>query len=350
MLLNTIDEAVSNLFPGYFALVMATGIVSIASDLVGFRWIAMALLYVNAVAYVVLWVLTLLRLARYLPRMLADLTNHTRGAGFFTIVAGTCVLGSQFIHVAGDLRVGAVLWWIGLGLWVVIMYGFFSAITVIEEKPSLDRGINGAWLISIVATQAASILATQLAAPYRGEHPMLLFFALSMFLVGCMLYIFIITLILYRFSFFRLTMAALTPPYWINMGAVAITTLAGATLILHADKWSVLLDLTPFLKGFTLLFWAMATWWIPLLFILGAWRHLHERYPVTYDPQYWGMVFPLGMYAACTFRLSEALGVPFLMEIPRYFIYVALAAWLLTFLGMMKRLLLPASPSVSTGA
>jgi len=230
------------------------------------------------------------------------------------------------------------------------MSGFFSAITVIEEKPSLDRGINGAWLISIVATQAASILATQLAAPYRGEHPVLLFFALSMFLVGCMLYIFIITLILYRFSFFRLTMAALTPPYWINMGAVAITTLAGATLILHADKWSVLLDLTPFLKGFTLLFWAMATWWIPLLFILGAWRHLHERYPVTYDPQYWGMVFPLGMYAACTFRLSEALGVPFLMEIPRYFIYVALAAWLLTFLGMMKRLLLPASPSVSTGA
>jgi len=109
VLLNTIDEAVSNLFPGYFALVMATGIVSIASDLVGFRWIAMALLYVNAVAYVVLWVLTLLRLARYLPRMLADLTNHTRGAGFFTIVAGTCVLGSQFIHVAGDLRVGAVL-------------------------------------------------------------------------------------------------------------------------------------------------------------------------------------------------------------------------------------------------
>ncbi|MBS1252690.1 MAG: putative membrane protein [Anaerolineales bacterium] len=80
----------------------------------------------------------------------------------------------------------------------------------------------------------------------------------------------------------RLSPETLTPPYWINMGAVAITTLAGATLMLNTSQWTFLGEILPFLKGFTLFFWATGTWWIPLLFILGAWRHLYKRFPLGY--------------------------------------------------------------------
>ena len=333
------NQAIANLFPGYFALVMATGIVSIAAHLLEMNLIARALLFVNIIAYTVLWLLLLIRLIRFFPRVRADIADHVRGPGFFTVVAGTCVLGSQLIIVAGQTDAATVLWFIGLVLWAVIMYSFFTFVTIRENKPPLENGLSGAWLISAVATQSISVLGTLLASRFEAFREPILFLTLCMFLVGCMLYLLLITLIFYRFTFLNLTSATLTPPYWINMGAVAITTLAGARLILAAPEWSFLTEILPFLKGFTLFFWAGGTWWIPLLFILGFWRHVYKRFPLRYDPQYWGMVFPLGMYTACTFQLSKAINFEPLMLIPRVFIYFALAAWLAASVGLIYSLL-----------
>lgn len=59
---------------------------------------------------------------------------------------------------------------------------------------------------------------------------------------------------------FNLHAEDLGPPYWITMGADAIAVLAGSVLIINAEKWQILIELLPFLKGFTLLFWAIGTW------------------------------------------------------------------------------------------
>jgi tellurite resistance protein TehA-like permease len=337
-------NAAANLFPGYFALVMATGIISIAAHLLAMRTVALTLLVINAVAYVVLWLLLLLRLILFFPRIKTDIADHVRGPGFFTVVAGTCVLGSQLIIVVGRDGVAAFLWLAALLLWAIIMYTFFTAITVRENKPTLETGLNGAWLIAVVATQSISVLGTLLTTRWATYQEPLLFFTLCMFLIGCMLYILLITLIFYRFTFLNVTTATLTPPYWINMGAVAITTLAGARLILAAPDWSFLRDVLPFLKGFTLFFWAAGTWWIPLLLIFGLWRHVYKRFPLRYDPQYWGMVFPLGMYTVCTFQLSNAIGFAPLLIIPRYFIYFAFAGWLAAATGLIHSLLVKSRP------
>ena len=138
-----------------------------------------------------------------------------------------------------------------------------------------------------------------------------------MFMIGSMLYLAIIPLIFYRLTFVRLTSRDFSPPYWINMGAVAITTLAGATLMMRVGHWPVLDQISSFLPGFTLFFWAAATWWIPLLIALMIWRYVVRR-EVPARAWLWGMVFPLGMYTTATFQLSRATHLEFLARIPEF--------------------------------
>ncbi|HZS85696.1 MAG TPA: tellurite resistance/C4-dicarboxylate transporter family protein [Stellaceae bacterium] len=335
---SRILAAAEILYPGYFALVMATGALSIALYLLRHETLARALFAVNVLAYSTLTALLLLRVAYFRARILTDLLDYGRAPGFFTLVAGTCVFGTNIAVTMRLTEIATVFWGAGILLWVLVMYSFFAIVVTRADKPDLESGINGAWLIAAVATQSVAVLGGTLAPSFAA--PMIpLFFCVVMYLIGAMLYLTIITLIFYRLTFIRLTSAAFLPPYWINMGAVAITTLAGATLISRAALSPVLMELLPFLRGFTLFFWASATWWIPLLLILMAWRHLVMRYPFEYEPQYWGMAFPLAMYTTGTWRLADALKLDFLMTVPRLFVWLAGFVWLVVFGGMFHAIL-----------
>ena len=82
--------------------------------------------------------------------------------------------------------------------------------------------------------------------------------------------------------------------------------------------------------------WAIASWWIPWLFLMGLWRHFILRYPFWFNVGWWGMVFPLGMYTTATATLAQAMPLPAILKyIAAVFVWIAIAAWVVTFVNML---------------
>src|SRR5699024_9138205 len=110
--------------------------------------------------------------------------SHEKGPGFFTLVVGTCVFGSQIYIVTDNEWLPLILLVLGIFLWVIVMYTFFISVTIRKKKPRLSEGINGAWLIAAVGTQSVSVLGTLLSPSINTGKDILLFFTLCMYFLG----------------------------------------------------------------------------------------------------------------------------------------------------------------------
>src|SRR5262249_20720144 len=151
--------SVRDLPPNIFAVVMATGIVSLALDGAGHHLLAHALFWLNVGLYAALWVLLLTRVVRYRADLVADLRSHARAPGFFAPVAPPCVLGRQCVLLSGVSTAGLALWGVGVAFWVALTYAMVPGLMEVASKPKPEAGLNGAWLLSVVGTQAVSVLA-----------------------------------------------------------------------------------------------------------------------------------------------------------------------------------------------
>ena len=318
-------SAVATLFPGYFAMVMATGIIAVAAFQQRIEWLADILYALTVAAYVVLAVLLVLRVIRYPRAFGADVIAHAKGFAFLTTVAGTNVLGAASVTIHGWYALGWALWSLSLALWAGFLYATLIAVVIHPNKPGLESGINGSWFLLTVSTESIAVLGALLLARDGGD--LLAFVAVAAFVLGVVLYVIVMTMVFLRWTFMELDPTEADPPAWIAAGAVAITVLAGSNLLVAAPGAPRLERLAPFIEGVVVLAWATSTFWFPLMVAIGVWRHLVRKVPLRYHPAYWALVFPLGMYSASTFKMRVAIRLDAFPWLPKLALAVALVAW-----------------------
>ncbi|HCU93869.1 MAG TPA: tellurite resistance protein permease [Actinobacteria bacterium] len=328
--LTRLRTGIKDLFPGYFALVMATGIVSTAVALDGAATLSGAMVGLTIVCYLVLMVAYGWRLAAYPHQFLADAAEPRKAFAFFTFVAGSDVLGSR-LAADGHYGATAALLILASLAWVLLSYGMPLGLVTRHGTRSALAGSNGTWFLWIVGTQSVAVSLASLRPPLASG---LAAVAVGFWAVGVVLYLLIAGLVLMGLLHFPVEPATLTPAYWVFMGATAISVLAGAKLLgLPADP--LMAAVHPLVAGISVVLWAFGTWLIPLLIGLGVWRHLMRRVRLRYEPGLWSMVFPLGMYSAASHALGAALGVPWLVTVGRDGAWVAFAVWAVVFAAML---------------
>jgi hypothetical protein len=280
--------------PDAFAAVMATGIVSIAAQDHGFHGLSDALIVVAVVLFAALVVAALVRLR-------PDFGDLDVPLQLLTFVAACAVVGTRLswwpVGVAGLLG-----WLVLLPLALLVMWR--------HRWSGLRDRARGGWELAGVATSGLAIVAADLGFVTA---------AIGLLALAVCLYTVLTSLVLGRAAHDPTAAELYQPDVWILMGGAAIATLAGD----HIHKAGV-----EQVRPVTVVTWIVASAWIPLLVVASVRLR---------DGNWWAAVFPLGMYSSATFATAVETGWHRLTAISLVFMWIALAAWVITAAGALLR-------------
>ncbi|WP_189111887.1 tellurite resistance/C4-dicarboxylate transporter family protein [Streptomyces camponoticapitis] len=334
---HRIRQEIADLHPGYAAVVMATGIVSTGLDLFGADVLSAVLLVLAACAFAVLLVAYAWRAVVFPGRVAADVRDPARGFGYFTLVAAPNVVG---LRLADDHPlVCAVLGLASVPVWLVLTYAVPGAMVVGRRQgPVLPRA-DGSWFMWVVGTQSLAAVAATVAAAEPGVTSSLAPLAVAFWGMAVVFYLMLVGLVTVRLLDEPIAPHALSPTYWVYMGATAISVLAGAKILDLPPTLPIMIAARQVVSGLSFVLWAFGTWWIPLLLAFAVRRHLVARERVGYEPALWSMVFPLGMYAAASVSYGRTAGLAFMVDIARVEVWFGFAAWVAVAIAMCRSFL-----------
>jgi tellurite resistance protein TehA-like permease len=322
------------LSPEEFALVMATGIVSIAALDQQYHVIALILGVLAAAAFALFTVMVGARVARAPAAFGRQLRDPDVALRSFTFVAACGVLATE---LGPELVRGQRLlaWSLGAAALIAWLALVPAAITDMHSRPTgeLRDHAHGSWLLISVGTQSLAISTADLA---RGTaaHPLLLL-ALAWWMLGLVGYVVVTWLIMWRALAGPFVPEKVTPDSWILMGALAIATLTGDRILAARPATTGLAWLVTLARPQILILWIMASAWIPLLLSAQLWRIARRPASLRYEGVWWATVFPLGMYSSATFGLAVELRVPALRTVSLIFFWFGLTTWLIIALGLL---------------
>ncbi len=290
---------------------MGTGIVSVTLSLAGEETLSRILLGLTAAIWVMLAVAVPARAAHHPARFRAE--SCTPAA--LSWVAATAVVGARL----------ALLGWTGVSTALLAMAVLLWALLIAPVLAHWRTPTVGTSLLLTVATQSLAVLAAALAVRTRSSW--LEVGALLPFALGLASYGFVMT----RFDLRQLGVGR--GDQWITGGALAISTLAAGDLAAGARSLEVLGRGRGPLEVLAVGLWVASMVWLPALVAAEV-----VRPRLGYDVRRWSTVFPLGMYAACSFVVGEVAGAGAITSFARVWAWVALAGWVAVTAAMVRKL------------
>lgn len=285
---------------------MGCGIVSVDLSTLGQRALSIAL-FVFAAA---VWLLLTVRLAGF-PALAV---SESASPPILGSVAATAVLGARLVPAGA--RVAAA-----------VLLVLAAAALAVFAGPVLTHWVTpttGTSFLLSVATQGVAVLAATLAGSYR------LGWLLVLAVLACLAGLAGYAVVAWRFDL--RTVASGEGDQWVAGGALAIAALAAgkvavaATAVTEFDRWH------DALSAAALVIWCLAlAWFVPLLVSEFIWPRL--RYHVLR----WATVFPVGMYAACSFAVGQDTGIGWVTGFAMAWTWVALAVTAVVLAGLARR-------------
>jgi tellurite resistance protein TehA-like permease len=224
-------------------------------------------------------------------------------------VAGTAVLGAR-AAVLGWGRVATVALLLAVAMWLALVPGLV--------RTPRERAV-GTSLLVVVATESIAVLAALVS--QVEDTRWLATAAVAPLVLGLAAY----PVVARRFDLREVAFGH--GDQWVAGGALAIAALAcaevgaAATGVLHTT-----------LDHAALVVWVLAIGWLPVL-VAGELRGPRRGF----DLRRWATVFPVGMYAVCSFLVARVDGVGSIATFARAWAWVGLVVWLLAFAGAARR-------------
>ncbi len=307
------------LHPGWFAAVMGTGILAVATyenpggvDALtdSMHAIGTALAVLAYLLAAVLSVAFVTRGVRHRRAVAADLRHPVMGALYGTVPGGVLVLAVMTSVVAPSWLPGGVLTALigtfavtGALLAVVVSLAFSYALVLGETPPPTA---NGGWLIPPVVTIIVPLAFAAWATRVDAETAQLLVVGgYAFYGTGLLLFLFVTSVLYVRLVHQPLPPAHMAPSLWIvlgplGVGALSLIALARAGSALFGDSSGAVTSISILMATGL---WGFGLWWLALVAALLV-RYARNG-GVPFSLGWWAFTFPLGAFTVATMTLAR---------------------------------------------
>lgn len=323
-------RVVARVSPDVFAIVMATGIVSVAAADHGHRIISRVGDGVSTAMFVALVGAAVYKIATRRHVVRVEIDDPGSVFGMFTFVAAAAVLS---VIWEGHRRVVGSFTIVMSAAWVVFVFLTVRAVVRTGWR-KLRHQARGGWLLASVATSGLAVVAAR--AAVARHRPDLVWLAVSLWILALVVYVVIAILVVRRVATADHPLVAVTPDGWILMGALAIATLAVA-MIHRAVR--LLPELVVHQRVFVVAdaaTWVAATVWIPVLAMVHVSALISARPGVGFANPWWSAVFPAGMYSIASASTGAQIRNSAIGVVSTVALWVAFAAWSVTTVAMIR--------------